>query len=139
MPPEMEAARILLVEDDASARESICELLAHRGYEVQTAGDGRDALNHLFDERQPDLMILDMKLPVMDGRQLLAVTRAYHRLASIPVLVLSAYAVPPIDPDSVAVVMRKPFDPEDLLVNVAALARRDRKGAGAHGDSSRGG
>ena len=63
-------------------------------------------------------------MPVMDGRQFLTIVRAYHRLASIPVIVLTAVDLAPQLTESVEVVMRKPFRPGELVANVQALAGR---------------
>ncbi len=117
----MGRTRILVVEDDQQTGDSVRELLQAHGYSVQLAADGRQALAHLLDQPQPHLIVLDVCLPVMDGRQLLTVVRAYHRLAAIPVLILSASGLPADSGESAQAVLRKPFTPEDLLASVAAL------------------
>jgi CheY-like chemotaxis protein len=126
----METHRILLVEDDPETRAVVRDLLLRNGYSVQTAGDGRDALARLLDDEQPALIILDLRMPKMDGLQLLTVARAYYRLAAIPALLLSAVGLPPALRGSVAAVVQKPFDPEHLLAEVQRLVPDERTTSG---------
>jgi len=100
--------------------------LAQAGFGVDTAATGRDALGKLLDDKQPAVIVLDIRMPVMDGRQFLTIVRAYHRLASIPVIVLTAVDLAPQLTESVEVVMRKPFRAGELVANVQALASRGR-------------
>jgi CheY-like chemotaxis protein len=120
----MENSTVLVVDDDPHTREAIRDILLRSGFSVDTAGTGHEALGRLLDEKQPAVIVLDMGMPVMDGRQFLNVTRAYHRLAAIPVMVLSAHELAPELTESVELVMRKPFRPAELVANVAALANR---------------
>jgi DNA-binding response OmpR family regulator len=105
--------------------ESVRDILLRAGYGVDTATTGRDALGKLLDDKQPSVIVLDIRMPVMDGRQFLTVVRAYHRLASIPVIVLTAAELAPQLSESVEVVMRKPFRPAELVANVEALVARN--------------
>ena len=120
----MQNATVLVVEDDPNTLESVRDILLSAGYGVDTATTGRDALGRLLDEKQPEVIVLDIRMPVMDGRQFLTIVRAYHRLASIPVIVLTAVDLQPQLSESVEVVMRKPFRPADLVANVEALVSR---------------
>ncbi|HEY2749428.1 MAG TPA: response regulator [Polyangia bacterium] len=120
----MANANVLVVEDDPNTLESVRDILLRAGFAVDTATTGRDALGKLLDEQQPSVIVLDIRMPVMDGRQFLTIVRAYHRLASIPVIVLSAVDLQPQLAESVEVVMRKPFRPLDLVANVEALVGR---------------
>src|SRR5258707_7490416 len=83
----MEKSTVLVVDDDPNTLESVRDILLRSGFAVDTATTGRDALGKLLDEKQPAVIVLDIRMPVMDGRQFLTITRAYHRLASIPVMV----------------------------------------------------
>ncbi|HXU70555.1 MAG TPA: response regulator [Polyangia bacterium] len=121
----MEKSTVLVVEDDPSTLESVRDILLRAGYAVDTATTGRDALGKLLDEKQPSVIVLDIRMPVMDGRQFLTVVRAYHRLASIPVIVLTAAELAPQLSESIEVVMRKPFRPAELVANVEALVARN--------------
>jgi CheY-like chemotaxis protein len=118
----MERSRVLVVEDDPNTRETVRDILLRSGFSVDTAATGREALGKLLDEQQPAVIVLDIRMPVMDGRQFLTIVRAYHRLAAIPVIVLTAADLSPELSESVEVVMRKPFGPAELVSNVEALA-----------------
>ncbi|HWE26898.1 MAG TPA: response regulator [Polyangia bacterium] len=124
----MQKSTVLVVDDDEDTLDSVRDVLIGAGFEVDTAATGRDALGKLLDEQQPAVIVLDIRMPVMDGRQFLTIVRAYHRLASIPVIVLSAVDLAPQLTESVEVVMRKPFRTGDLVANVQALARRGAPG-----------
>ncbi len=118
----MQRSRVLVVDDDPHTRDSVRDTLRAAGFDVVTANDGREALGRLLDEEQPAVIIMDVRMPGMDGRELLTVARAYHRFASIPVLVLTAFELSPQIVDSAEVVMRKPFRSAELVDTVQALA-----------------
>jgi CheY-like chemotaxis protein len=85
-------ARVLLIEDNADIRETIAVILELEGYEVHATANGDEALGSLSDGFRPDLILLDLMMPVMDGwefrkRQLLA-----SDLAGIPTVVMSGDA-----------------------------------------------
>jgi CheY-like chemotaxis protein len=81
--------RILVVEDDADARDSMRRLLEHYGYSVQCAADGREALSLLSGEL-PCLILTDLRMPEMDGWQFRQHLRRDPSLAAIPVVLVSA-------------------------------------------------
>jgi len=87
-------ARILIVDDDRDGRDALCQYLQRFGYEVECVADGRDALAAVL-ARTPDLIVLDMFMPQMDGGGLLEILRSYLRLRSLPVIVWTAF---PEDP-----------------------------------------
>ncbi|MCU1278332.1 MAG: Response regulator [bacterium] len=120
----MKRHRILVVEDDVPTLESLRDLFRRAGFEVATATTGRDALARLLDDEQPSVIVLDVRMPVMTGEELIEVIRSYRRLAAIPVLVLTAADMPIRGNESVDVVMRKPFRMDELVANVEALANR---------------
>jgi CheY-like chemotaxis protein len=117
----MAKRRILVVEDDPETRDGVRQLLEDSGYDVRIAASAREAFSRLLDEEQPALIILDIRPPALEGRELVKLTRAYHRLSSIPLLVLSSSALPGGLPGVVEMIMVKPFKPEDLLTNVQGL------------------
>lgn len=80
---------ILLIDDDADTRRTLREFLTGEGFLVPTARDGQRALN-MLERIQPDLILLDYKMPVMDGKQFLSVMRRTPQLQTIPVVILSA-------------------------------------------------
>ncbi len=81
-------ARILVVDDEASARSGLEKLLKQVGYEVESAADGSKALA-MAAAHPPDVVVTDLKMPVMDGMALLAALRAHHR--ELPVIVATAF------------------------------------------------
>jgi CheY-like chemotaxis protein len=83
--------KILYVEDHVDTREAISKLLRLAGHEVETAGSGREALACLF-ARKPDLLLLDLTLPELDGVKIIQVLRLYLRLAGLPIVVLTGVA-----------------------------------------------
>lgn len=122
------ARRILLVEDDSGIRDSVAECLASEGYAVEAVTNGSDALEWLAREPSPDLVVLDLVMPVMNGAELLARMRADPRLAAVPVVLMTA-AMPssalPI-PEAEAV-LSKPFELDALLDAVERHARRGER------------
>jgi CheY-like chemotaxis protein len=83
---------LLIVEDDEIIRESLVEFLADHGYDARSAIHGREALDQLqSDPEQPCLVVLDLMMPVMDGTELREEMLRDPKLASIPVIVISAY------------------------------------------------
>ena len=86
-----EGRRILVVEDDRDIRESLQDLLEVEGYAVTTAENGRDALEVLHGMEAPSVILLDLMMPVMSGDEFLQELRKDDALASIPVLIVSAW------------------------------------------------
>ena len=80
--------KILIIEDDKFLRELITQKLFKEGYEVSEAVDGEEGLKKLKEEK-PDLVLLDLILPGIDGFEVLARTREESTLSSIPVIILS--------------------------------------------------
>ncbi len=84
-------ARILIVDDDFNAGEAMSEFLTHKGFEVSVAGDGQSALASLRSAQSlPSLILLDLTMPVMNGWQFRREQLADPRLASVPVIVITA-------------------------------------------------
>lgn len=81
---------ILIVDDDDDIRESFCEVLADEGFTVGGARNGHDALEYLETHPTPNLIVLDLMMPVMDGPEFRHRQLADPRWAAIPVLVMSA-------------------------------------------------
>lgn len=81
---------ILLLDDDADIRMGLRDFLMEEGFVVHTARDGQHGLHVLEKIDVPDLILLDYKMPVMDGKQFLATMRTAPRLQNIPVVILSA-------------------------------------------------
>jgi len=126
-------AAVLLVEDDDAARSAVGANLVARGYGVVEAGTGRDALR-LWEASRPDLVLLDLGLPDIDG---MAVILRIRREASTPIIVLSARGQ---ENDRVAALdagaddyLTKPFGLEELHSRMRAVIRR---AAGPGADAS---
>ncbi|MBF5046270.1 response regulator [Aggregicoccus sp. 17bor-14] len=122
--PAHNAPQVLVVDDDADLRQAVCELLEDEGYRVQTAQHGAAALALLrASSTLPQLILLDLMMPVMDGWQFREAQAADPRLARIPVVVLTAsrnlHDSPPLQVDALAY---KPVQLEQLLHLVQAHA-----------------
>ena len=85
-------ARILLVEDQEMNRDMLSRRLKKRGYEVSIAGDGAEGVDKARSE-SPDLILMDMSLPVMDGWEATRTLKADEATRSIPVVALTAHAM----------------------------------------------
>ena len=109
---------VLLVDDDAAIRDALTELLVDEGFVVHATGNGREALDWLQQSAEPpDVILLDLMMPVMDGRTLLRLRQAEPRLRRIPLLVFSADRTCSdlaADPD-IDGVLSKPVVVADLL------------------------
>ncbi len=81
--------RILLIDDHPLTRESLSMMLAAAGYCVALASNGADALQRLREHRRPDLILLDLSTPVLDGHDFCLKQRQDNTLASIPILIFS--------------------------------------------------
>jgi len=115
----MDAPEVLVVEDDEDIRDSLMDFLEDHGYVAVGASDGRDALTRLTGVKPPppSIIILDLMMPIMDGRTFLEEQRRDPALAGIPVIVISAYREIPagIHELGIAGHMRKPLDLNGLL------------------------
>jgi CheY-like chemotaxis protein len=118
---------VLVVEHDVSCRRAMCEALKLAGYGALEAGDGAEALRLLLADGVPEplVIVLDLRLPIMSGPELLKLLKGYHRLARIPV-VLTSTGPPPysLDMGTQAGWLPQPFDAERLLTLVIERSRR---------------
>jgi two-component system KDP operon response regulator KdpE len=117
-------ARILLVDDEASIQRAVGPLLRSRGYLVDIASTGTEALR-MFAERAPDLIVLDLGLPDVEGTE---VCRRVRASSKVPIVVLSARGA---EADKVNALdlgaddyVTKPFGPEELLARIRVALRR---------------
>ncbi len=118
---------ILVVEDDPSIRALCADVLRDQGYRVETAVDGQDGLDHLASH--PDLILLDLTMPVVDGREFLRQLRE-GASSKAPVLVMTA-GFGLLTLRGAKHVMQKPFEIGALLDAVARLLREPVPGLAA--------
>lgn len=112
---------ILVVEDDDDIRSAIVDLLESEGYETESAVNGKEALEKLA-ELKPCLVLLDMMMPIMNGRQFLDAVMKDSILAPIPVLIISAVADKNNAEGSVGF-LKKPIDIDVVLKVVSQYCR----------------
>lgn len=111
--------RIVLVEDDAWIRTFLRDVLNDEGFEVREAADGRTGLR-MCREDPPDLVLLDLAMPEVAGREVLEELRRNRRTRQVPVIVMSAYTrvLSREEADAVAGVLQKPLVVEELLEQI---------------------
>jgi len=116
-------ARILLVEDDADLRDSLCKAMEDAGYEVDGVRNGQEALEYLRREQPPCVVLLDLMMPVMTGWEFRDAQRADPALSDIPVVILTADGRAQSKADSLGVgkFLRKPVQLEELLGTVRSF------------------
>jgi CheY-like chemotaxis protein len=113
---------VLVVDDEQAIREFLDDILTGEGYQVSTASNGQEALTHLA-TAQPDLVLLDIMMPVLDGREVLRRMRADPTLSRVAVLVMSAAADPGPLAGGFDSFLPKPFDLDRLLSAIEELLR----------------
>jgi two-component system, OmpR family, alkaline phosphatase synthesis response regulator PhoP len=125
------AARILIVEDDPDIAELVARYLEKAGFISDRIASGREAVRQIM-ARAPDLVILDLMLPHMDGLEVCRTLRSNEKTAAIPIIMLTARA-----DESERIVgleigaddyLAKPFSPGELVARVRALFRRSQRG-----------
>lgn len=118
----LNSACVLIVDDDASIREALEQFLADEGYTVRVARDGREALALCGSPPLPDLILLDLSMPMMDGHEFARRQQANPALAAIPVCIMTAaMSWSPIPSASAS--LRKPMSADDLLNVVRHFCR----------------
>jgi two-component system KDP operon response regulator KdpE len=117
-------SRILLVDDEPAIQRSVGPLLRSKGYDVEVAGTGAEGLQ-MFEARTPDLIVLDLGLPDIEGTE---VCRRIRVRSQVPIIVLSARSA---EPDKVNALelgaddyVTKPFGPEELVARIRVALRR---------------
>ena len=109
--------RALIVEDQPEISELLAQILQPLGFQTSVATNGGEALL-LAQDIQPDLITLDLNLPVKDGHAVLQELGANPRTRTIPVIVISAYTGRLRPTDQVIGVLQKPFDVQELVDTV---------------------
>jgi CheY-like chemotaxis protein len=118
---DMAPSTILLAEDDLEIRDVVQDLLEEIGCDVIPARTGKQALDFLSNDPRspPDMVILDLMMPLVTGWQVLEVIQRDPVLAAVPVVVLTAATQD--RPSGVAALLQKPFEVDDLLETIQRL------------------
>lgn len=123
----MTTRRILLVEDHEDNRNIYRTILEHYGYEVILAVDGRSGIR-LAREEQPDLVLMDLSIPVVDGWEATRILKADESTRGIPVIALSAHALQEDRERAMGAgcdgYLAKPVEPKKVLEEVARFLRK---------------
>jgi DNA-binding response OmpR family regulator len=128
------SSRILIVEDDPDIAQLVARYLDKAGFTTDRAASGRDALQAVT-EKAPDLMVLDLMLPQVDGFEVCRRVRSNEATAALPIIMLTARGE-----ESERIVglelgaddyLAKPFSPNELVARVRALLRRAQRGPAA--------
>ena len=111
---------VLVVDDDPDMRFMLKLLLERGGYQVTEAGDGLAAL-HAIKAQMPDLVLTDLRMPMMDGAELIQRLRSDDGTSALPIILITAYAVLPTTADLADETIPKPFAPERVVETVTKL------------------
>ncbi len=112
---------ILVIDDEVILAEMLQALLEDEGYQVVTARNGREGLERLA-EHHPDLILCDVMMPLLDGRELCRQVQARPEYGSMPIILMSAAsAAAGLDDCQYAAFLSKPFDLDDLLNTINNL------------------
>jgi two-component system, OmpR family, alkaline phosphatase synthesis response regulator PhoP len=123
-------SRVLVVEDDRDIGELVCRYLEKAGFGTQLLASGREAISAIA-AAAPDVLVLDLMLPHMDGLEICRAVRANEKTAAIPIIMLTARGE-----ESERIVgleigaddyIAKPFSPNELVARVRALLRRTQR------------
>ena len=113
-------SKILVVEDDDDLREAVAASIAQFDVDVEQARDGLEGLERLANASPPSAILLDMRMPRLDGAGFLAAMRSQPHLANIPVITMTGGQAPAPDP-LIASRLNKPFDIEELARILVSL------------------
>ncbi len=117
-------ARILIVDDEPDVRENLSSILSKEGYEVRAASDGSQGLV-MVEGYKPDLILLDVKMPNLDGLEVCRRIRNTNRVKGIPIIMITGYP----EEKQVALnvgaddFLNKPFDKLDVLTRIRCILK----------------
>ena len=124
----MDRLKILVVDDESRMRKLVRDFLVKSGYDVLEAGDGEEALDIFFKEKEIALVVLDVMMPKMDGWQVCREIRAYSK---VPIIMLTARADEQDELQGfqmgVDEYVTKPFSPKILVARIEAILRRTKQ------------
>jgi DNA-binding response OmpR family regulator len=119
--------RVLVVDDDASLRETVRDRLVYQGWDIRTASDGREALGFVR-QTIPDVMLLDIYMPRMDGLTTLECLRRDPNLSGLPVMVVTSSSrvsdITRAAACNVADYVTKPFSVAELATRIQRVLRQ---------------
>ena len=109
--------KILIIEDNPDISKALYEVLSDSGFQIETASNGKEGLDHIINRDPPDLILLDLFLPVMNGQEFRLRQMKIPYLCKIPVIVMSADACvrSRCRQMNVEHFLKKPFELSDLL------------------------
>ncbi len=126
----MEALKILVVDDEARMRKLVKDFLSVKGYQVLEAGDGEEAVDLFFAQKDIALILLDVMMPKMDGWE---VVKTIRRHSQVPIIMLTARGEESDELQGfnlgVDEYISKPFSPKILVARVEAILRRSSQGS----------
>lgn len=121
---------ILIVDDFKDNREMYAYFLAERGFRVTEATDGEEALAKAA-QLHPDLVVMDLSLPGMDGLEAARQLKAGEKTSHIPVVILTAYDLGSVAPASCEGFLTKPCLPDQMIREITRVLDEHRKGEAA--------
>ncbi len=131
--------KVLVVEDEADIRDLLAHVFKREGFQVDTAGDGRQALDRL-QRHAPRLMLLDLMLPDLPGLEILKKVRSEPATSAVPVILITARSEEidrvlgfELGADDY---VTKPFSPREVVLRARAVLRRAQAAASASGSSA---
>src|SRR5262249_61304881 len=120
---------VLVVDDDAEIRQALAELLEDEEYAVLLAANGKEALDLIGRGMRPDVILLDVMMPVMDGWHFLSARLRHPDLVEVPIIIISAGQEAEREAHKVGVfeVAKKPLHVDDLIHRIEECRRRARR------------
>src|SRR5438094_631119 len=117
MSSEQKRLQVLVVDDDLEIRHALTDILEDEEYAVMVAANGKEALELVEKGTTPDVILLDVMMPVMDGWHFLSARLAHPRLVEVPIIIISAgmEAIEEAHKAGVCSVARKPLHISDLV------------------------
>ena len=127
----MDGLKILVVDDEARMRKLVKDFLVNKGFSVEEAGDGEEAIDKFFAQKDIALVLLDVMMPKMDGWEVLKTIRKYSQ---VPVIMLTARGEERDELQGFSLgvdeYISKPFSPKILVARVEAILRRSNAASG---------
>lgn len=123
---DLNTKSILIVEDDKSICDILKEILIDEGYNVSTAQNGKEALEYLQNNTHPDLILLDVMMPIMDGITFRKAQLNNPQISQIPVIIMSAdiNIVSKIDSLNNQGFIKKPLEIDDLIKKICFILEK---------------